>query len=163
MILSAVVRLLFFTFHDVSINTPTNFVFLSSGYPFTFHDVSINTGRAKFYPAKFLSLHSTMFLLIPSRSSCFLRGLCSLHSTMFLLIPKLSKEYEFPELTFTFHDVSINTLFSVCNFNSYGVFTFHDVSINTEQRSDRGHDQRNFTFHDVSINTRRLFILTIRI
>ena len=112
-ILSAVVRLLFFTFHDVSINTPTNFVFLSSGYPFTFHDVSINTGRAKFYPAKFLSLHSTMFLLIPSRSSCFLRGLCSLHSTMFLLIPKLSKEYEFPELTFTFHDVSINTIFNI--------------------------------------------------
>ena len=91
MILSAVVRLLFFTFHDVSINTPTNFVFLSSGYPFTFHDVSINTGRAKFYPAKFLSLHSTMFLLIP----------------------KLSKEYEFPELTFTFHDVSINTIFNI--------------------------------------------------
>ena len=105
-------RLLFFTFHDVSINTPTNFVFLSSGYPFTFHDVSINTGRAKFYPAKFLSLHSTMFLLIPSRSSCFLRGLCSLHSTMFLLIRE-KQVIMTGELFFTFHDVSINTKYSL--------------------------------------------------
>ena len=102
-----------FTFHDVSINTSRQYQEAQYLLDFTFHDVSINTGRAKFYPAKFLSLHSTMFLLIPSRSSCFLRGLCSLHSTMFLLIPKLSKEYEFPELTFTFHDVSINTIFNI--------------------------------------------------
>ena len=77
-----------FTFHDVSINTPwcaafvswcftlhsTMFLLILSAkrvnqidrYNFTFHDVSINT-NAMVVTIKLmkLSLHSTMFLLIP--------------------------------------------------------------------------------------------------
>ena len=32
-------------------------------------------------------------------------------------------------------------------------FTFHNVSINTENPDVSGVDFQNFTFHDVSINT----------
>ena len=61
---------LYFTFHDVSINTSRQYQEAQYLLDFTFHDVSINTGRAKFYPAKFLSLHSTMFLLIRCYCHC---------------------------------------------------------------------------------------------
>ena len=53
---------------------------------FTFHDVSINTGFSFVTEAMFLSLHSTMFLLI--QVTLYLNG---------------------GNLNFTFHDVSINT------------------------------------------------------
>ena len=88
----------------------------------------------------FVTLHSTMFLLIPL--SLFMQHIhdLSLHSTMFLLI-----------------------LIAVKLLLGLQAFTFHDVSINTDTTQSRKDSVLNFTFHDVSINTRCLFILTIQI
>ena len=85
---------------------------ITATYLFTFHDVSINTGRAKFYPAKFLSLHSTMFLLIlpPGVPSVQIRR--ALHSTMFLLIHHTASDRGYIPV-FTFHDVSIHTEYDI--------------------------------------------------
>ena len=69
---------------------------------FTFHDVSINTLLVRKLLKLQLSLHSTMFLLIPG---C-LPGLyilhLPLHSTMFLLIPVVysSLQYRYNLTTF---------------------------------------------------------------
>ena len=57
---------------------------------------------------KEISLHSTMFLLIPKQDSCQCRCDDTLHSTMFLLIP-IRKCRRQCRKAFTFHDVSINT------------------------------------------------------
>ena len=55
-----------FTFHDVSINTDTTQSRKDSVLNFTFHDVSINTlARRVQGVKKEITLHSTMFLLIP--------------------------------------------------------------------------------------------------
>ena len=77
----------------------------------------------------------------------------TLHSTMFLLIlghPVL----RFVQNNFTFHYVSINTLWRwnirIALFN----FTFHYVSINTIQQPTSWRTSTNFTFHYVSINTK---------
>ena len=54
----------------------------------------------------FLSLHSTMFLLILTTLQVIEDIFQSLHSTMFLLI---HRENGAERISFTFHDVSINT------------------------------------------------------
>ena len=77
---------------------------------------------------------------------------------------------------FTFHNVSINTVYKVSEVLRYpddlhstmfllillqvrlyrcsSIFTFHNVSINTEpQQSRSGETETEFTFHNVSINT----------
>ena len=54
-----------FTFHDVSINTVLVALFMIQIQDFTFHDVSINTKTAYQQSDSLLTLHSTMFLLIP--------------------------------------------------------------------------------------------------
>ena len=56
------------------------------------------------------SLHSTMFLLIPSKLMNELFCSLSLHSTMFLLIPALPLLMGVRTDDFTFHNVSINTM-----------------------------------------------------
>ena len=75
-----------FTFHNVSINTRLNFKNLQTHCNFTFHNVSINTDNISTAFFNLLSLHSTMFLLIPwwCQGLWWCQG--SLHSTMFLLI-----------------------------------------------------------------------------
>ena len=101
---------IFFTFHNVSINTHfwpvERLLFLH----FTFHNVSINT----IYTSLLLtilrhSLHSTMFLLIPDDP---IRGMSLYYS-------------------FTFHNVSINTMRRIPKHWHIIHFTFHNVSINT--------------------------------
>ena len=56
-------------------------------------------------------------------------------------------------VSFTFHDVSINTEFSVEYILIEEYFTFHDVSINTGDTEYLFVRLNHFTFHDVSINT----------
>ena len=76
-----------FTFHNVSINTENPDVSGVDFQNFTFHDVSINTKRAY---------------------GCFFKK-SSLHSTMFLLIPTAAFNPSSVISSFTFHDISINT------------------------------------------------------
>ena len=57
-----------FTFHDGSINCKFATTY-STGYAeFTFHNVSINTDHSAGQPAVYVTLHSTMFLLIQRRN-----------------------------------------------------------------------------------------------
>ena len=165
---------LYFTFHDVSINTSRQYQEAQYLLDFTFHDVSINTGRAKFYPAKFLSLHSTMFLLI----RCYCHCRCCNSK---LYIPRCFYYYtneEFKEgfeLFFTFHDVSINTqtknLKKGLNYSLhstmfllipymhwwtfFGYFTLHSTMFLLIHLffPFTVVSTTAFTFHDVSINT----------
>ena len=97
-----------FTFHNVSINTGTGTNATIDSIIFTFHNVSINTkaicGQLKIE----VSLHSTMFLLIPNADYKGPQTKETLHSTMFLLI--LGADPPFLKIIcFTFHNVSINT------------------------------------------------------
>ena len=97
---------------------------------FTFHDVSINTPSLTTLLTASLTLHSTMFLLIHLRRTEWSVWLQSLHSTMFLLILDVKENNKYI-ISFTFHDVSINTFFNWFCFLFCFSFTFHDVSINT--------------------------------
>ena len=56
-----------------------------------------------------VTLHSTMFLLIPDFSDQLKSMNDPLHSTMFLLILYGSRKFNFTHY-FTFHNVSINTV-----------------------------------------------------
>ena len=77
-----------FTFHDVSINTIRKTKPAKKFHNFTFHDVSINTIVDQGRVMRYVTLHSTMFLLIlDSDFKEMYSSLSSLHSTMFLLIP----------------------------------------------------------------------------
>ena len=100
---------LYFTFHDVSINTNGSVQERLRPSVFTFHDVSINTETAKNLLTEKETLHSTMFLLI-----------------------LLQENIIFNPHIFTFHDVSINTSSVRVALLRWISFTFHDVSINTE-------------------------------
>ena len=84
------------------------------GRVFTFHNVSINTLRLQKIELLKSSLHSTMFLLIPSDNG-----------TM-----KLAAKF------FTFHNVSINTVPPEVVEQALHYFTFHNVSINTESEDE---------------------------
>ena len=57
-----------FTFHNVSINTAPFARYGTVGTRFTFHNVSINTDMEKLRERARETLHSTMFLLIPSQT-----------------------------------------------------------------------------------------------
>ena len=143
-----------FTFHDVSINTLREFESVCDQLFFTFHDVSINTIVDQGRVMRYVTLHSTMFLLIlDSDFKEMYSSLSSLHSTMFLLIP-VSTGNGMRWGYFTFHDVSINTsailvvpvshsplhstMFLLILYQTavdqwgWLPFTFHDVSINTQ-------------------------------
>ena len=58
----------FFTFHNVSINTAIAHNVINRLFDFTFHNVSINTKWQKQLTQTLMTLHSTMFLLIPTVS-----------------------------------------------------------------------------------------------
>ena len=99
------------------------------------------------------SLHSTMFLLIPQQQFANWDCNASLHSTMFLLIRRSLQlqSHRFP--VFTFHNVSINTHRNQSEGKFEHFFTFHNVSINTEVPHPSALYLVFFTFHNVSINT----------
>ena len=103
--------------------------------------------------ASVMTLHSTMFLLILFPYLCSHMGHISLHSTMFLLIHTWNNPWTFTICFFTFHYVSINTLAQASSKSNTNVFTFHYVSINTIKKIMRLYENLNFTFHYVSINT----------
>ena len=100
----------------------------------------------------------------------------TLHSTMFLLIQKTGSATITATYLFTFHDVSINTMYQTDLTSRIHLplhstmfllihitmkqielddlyFTFHDVSINTSRQYQEAQYLLDFTFHDVSINT----------
>ena len=102
------------------------------------------------------TLHSTMFLLIPGILLIIISPCSTLHSTMFLLILCSLPSVICRKYSFTFHNVSINTLsvrsvhaqhhslhstmFLLIPSNPTTIpsikyaFTFHNVSINTAVR-----------------------------
>ena len=73
---------------------------------------------------------------------------------MFLLIRTVVSAYRFIHLVFTFHIVSINTVFDAKIDEMVADFTFHNVSINTVAYGMAETAPISvFTFHNVSINT----------
>ena len=82
---------MYFTFHNVSINTDIDWGNKEVIIYFTFHNVSINTQEATDCGPFHTSLHSTMFLLIPQQADHGRIQYNPLHSTMFLLIPSWIK------------------------------------------------------------------------
>ena len=105
-----------FTSHYVSINTEDTVDTLTMEIIFTFHYVSINTGKSR--EERFIdeSLHSTMFLLILKPVFQFFTTYVTLHSTMFLLIPVSALLDTLEGIHFTFHYVSINTVWRSLTF-----------------------------------------------
>ena len=101
---------LHFTFHNVSINTLYSTVSAFFCEIFTFHNVSINTTAKKTVSLTGKTLHSTMFLLIRNKSTRDTEKVAALHSTMFLLIHLYGTMLMIHTCTFTFHNVSINTV-----------------------------------------------------
>ena len=120
-----------FTFHNVSINTWSGGTRKEASETFTFHNVSINTAMTSRNADLLLTLHSTMFLLIPDSSWWTLLAV----------------------RTFTFHNVSINTNPWITSAAFLIYFTFHNVSINTTCPFVIWKEYFYFTFHNVSINT----------
>ena len=120
-----------FTFHDVSINT-FHIPLKTSGYT-PLHSTmfllirglysTISCVNLPLHSTMFLlilvscfsscalsrTLHSTMFLLIPPPRTDIVNTLSPLHSTMFLLILSATVQFHDYFISFTFHDVSINT------------------------------------------------------
>ena len=61
-------------------------------------------------------------------------------------------------VTFTFHNVSINSAAPKQNKNAEKQFTFHNVSINSEHVGTHTMRKTLFTFHNVSINSEKTMI-----
>ena len=80
---------------------------------FTFHNVSINSDFCDRTRPRGLYLHSTMFLLILLVLSFVLYFHLNLHSTMFLLIRPATTQSCLSIITFTFHNVSINSRYLI--------------------------------------------------
>ena len=59
-----------------------------------------------------------------------------LHSIMYLLIQKHEIITIYPNLLFTFHNVSINSLIAEAVLIVLIIFTFHNVSINSSTDKD---------------------------
>ena len=144
----------FFTFHNVSINTEYNRYEGEDRVVFTFHNVSINTASIPFlYTTAFKALHSTMFLLIHlAPSSLRTCGHIFTFHNVSINTERWFREASGP-LYFTFHNVSINTYETLVNEYLDMIFTFHNVSINTRPSRLIVLEMYCFTFHNVSINT----------
>ena len=98
-----------FTFHNVSIKTSYHLPDPRILLYFTFHNVSIKTSSTTAWMRSMPSLHSTMFLLKPSRQQHPAEPFLPLHSTMFLLKPLFHHSFPSSVCPFTFHNVSIKT------------------------------------------------------
>ena len=77
------------------------------------------------------NLHSTMYLLKHNLSQTNNCSALYLHSTMYLLKLRLSGIPTACLTKFTFHYVSIKTIFLTLHFLKVVLFTFHYVSIKT--------------------------------
>ena len=99
---------------------------------FTFHNVSINTPTTSLISLSIFHLHSTMFLLILTspasrrlRHSSFTFHNVSINTNL--------RGFDASDVEiFTFHNVSINTLAVDQDDPQRNQFTFHNVSINTQ-------------------------------
>ena len=91
-----------FTFHDVSINTPSLTTLLTASL--TLHSTMflLILCLEVITQNHLITLHSTMFLLIPAKGRFYPERFRSLHSTMFLLIPVVysSLQYRYNLTTF---------------------------------------------------------------
>ena len=99
-----------FTFQYVSINTSKG-ISIADTVSRTLHSnmfLLIPTGIIRSRSA-FPSLHSNMFLLIPDDVQKFLKRLRTLHSNMFLLIRSGAQTGSGATASLTFQYVSINT------------------------------------------------------
>ena len=123
-----------FTFHNVSINTIYKVMLLIFFYFFTFHNVSINTARNGAAADQWRALHSTMFLLIPFH---------------WLWSPTIAS-------FFTFHNVSINTAVELSFNRHYLYFTFHNVSINTSS-------WLNFALWYITLHSTMFLLIRVKI
>ena len=76
-----------------------------------------------------------------------------LHSTMFLLIHTLLCHSFLSLCSFTFHNVSINTVMSTKGFLL--ILNLHSTMFLLIRKRGKGHEGKHisFTFHNVSINT----------
>ena len=95
-----------------------------------------------------------MFLLIQNLNREHRLSILTLHSTMFLLIQQTWLWKQSLICSFTFHNVSINTVTNSYPVSRNALFTFHNVSINTFSFPTADAVLHDFTFHNVSINTR---------
>ncbi len=98
-----------FTFHNVSINTNTDFLImipLSSLHSIMF--LLIQTLPVSQVHSE-RTLHSIMFLLIQNAVQDLMNTVVALHSIMFLLILNVYADLYGLAPVFTFHNVSINT------------------------------------------------------
>ena len=96
-----------------------------------------------------------MFLLIQNLNREHRLSILTLHSTMFLLIQQTWLWKQSLICSFTFHNVSINTVTNSYPVSRNALFTFHNVSINTFSFPTADAVLHDFTFHNVSINTGR--------
>ena len=78
-----------------------------------------------------------------------------LHSIMYLLILESQVETVVKARQFTFHNVSINSVFFLTYAPLANIFTFHNVSINSQMKKLFISQPMKFTFHNVSINSRQ--------
>ena len=72
---------------------------------------------------------------------------------MYLLIPDFELIDELEKLSFTFHNVSINSDSNGRLLCGAAAFTFHNVSINSILQFPYVLSLNQFTFHNVSINS----------
>ena len=81
-----------------------------------------------------IDLHSIMYLLIQLDRFLATLPKDNLHSIMYLLILKLCIKAFNDSVTFTFHNVSINSCWTDETDYRPVIFTFHNVSINSNDR-----------------------------
>ena len=164
-----------FTFHNVSISTQCRHGHDRRKSNFTFHNVSISTCQKPCTAVNQQTLHSTMYLFLPS--SLLIIVTAQAHFTFHNVsistsyngqTMKLLCAFTFHNVSistygdegwvvglqfFTFHNVSISTLISPVHDKDKNPFTFHNVSISTEIQTFLKFQQVLFTFHNVSIST----------
>ena len=103
--------ILIFTFHHVSIKTPCDSSFYKICRSFTFHHVSIKTYDGLPVWDDDLHSHSTMYLLKPAPYTSAPTFVVHSHSTMYLLKRCYCTGSIFFVPSFTFHHVSIKTIY----------------------------------------------------
>ena len=94
-----------------------------------------------------MDLHSIMYLLIRRSFSFSASVLLHLHSIMYLLIRITLSVISVVILSFTFHNVSINSDFHQLANQIPDIFTFHNVSINSEDSLAKW--QREMYLHSI--------------
>ena len=99
------------------------------------------------------TLHSTMSLLNLFLLLLHSSQQLSLHSTMSLLNHFLCKNIYYVYFFFTFHNVSIKSMFDDEYIDFNFDFTFHNVSIKSARSGSRRQRGISFTFHNVSIKS----------